>query len=125
VYIEGYSWKAEPLQERKILLLKNIPTKGTPRKRFAVRMALEKPSGELEAFNQLQKEFSSTKFLFYHNPMKQLYTDMDSSKERGHGAIVYYPRDDYVHPALSKPSPWQAPSLTLFRALKRKRRLWT
>jgi RNase H-like domain found in reverse transcriptase/Reverse transcriptase (RNA-dependent DNA polymerase)/Integrase zinc binding domain len=119
-YIEGYSWKIEPLQQRKTLLLKNSPTKGPPRKRFADRTVLQTPSPkELDAFNQIRTELSATKFLYHHDPSKQLYADMDSSKERGHGAMIYHIKDSYQHRDLTKPPPKTAilPIIFLSRTL--------
>jgi hypothetical protein len=66
-------------------------------------MILEKASDrERESFDDLQKEFTSTKFLCHHESVKQLYIDMDASKERGHGAMIYHLRDDYIHTDLRR-----------------------
>lgn len=100
-FIEGYSWKAEPLQER---ILKDSPIAGSRRRNFANSTVYQKPSDtEIKAFNDIQNEFSSPKFLHHHNPTKQLYVDIDSSKERGHGVIAYHVTDNHVHSDLTKP----------------------
>ena len=81
-YIEGYSWKIEPLQQRKTFLLKTAPNKGNARRNFANKQLLLQPSeGELEAFRIIQKDFASSMFCYHFNRTKQLYADIDASKE--------------------------------------------
>jgi hypothetical protein len=119
-YIEGYSWKAEPLQSRKTLLLKNSPVSGRMRRNFANSTIYVEPSdAEMEAYNSLQKELSYERFLHHHNPEKQLYVDIDSSKQRGHGVVVYHVADEYIHSNVTKPPSRTAiqPVLFLSRCL--------
>jgi hypothetical protein len=119
-YIEGYAWKTQPLQDRKTFLLEGSPVKGNPRRKFTDKTLLSSPSDkEMEAFENLQKEFTSPKFLHHHDPAKQMYIDMDSSKERGHGAMIYHLKDTYYHKDMSKPPSKTAvlPILFLSRTL--------
>lgn len=82
-YIAGYSAKAEPLQRRKTALLKD-----TPRQSFSRRTEVHEPSRtEIEAFHNLQREFANAPWLVHFDRTKQLYADLDASKESGHGAI--------------------------------------
>jgi hypothetical protein len=53
-------------------------------------------------YNSLQKGLSCERFLRYHNPEKQLYVDIDSSKQRGHGVVVYHVADGYIHGEVTK-----------------------
>ena len=88
-YVDGYAWKAEPLQERKTLLLKNGPVKGPPRKRFAARMILEKASDkELESFHELQK--ASVKFLYHHDYGPGIQCEGKESTRRESAKVVTY-----------------------------------
>jgi hypothetical protein len=43
-YIAKYAHKAEPLQQRKTLLLKDAPSKGAPRRNLSVRTLVDEPS---------------------------------------------------------------------------------
>ena len=60
---------------------------------------------ELEAFETLQSEFKKPMFLTHFTRDRRLYVELDSSKESGHGAVVYHVRRDYTHEDLTKPPP--------------------
>ena len=103
-YVRDYTSKIEPLQDRKTLLLQGAPSKGSSRRAFANRELLNEPSGaEVKAFQTIQQEFASPKFLYHFNKAKQLYVDVDASKERGIGAAVYHIHGEDTHVDLSKP----------------------
>ena len=48
---------------------------------------------ELNAFHQLQGIFASPTLLHHFNEKRQLYIDLDASKEFGFGAYIYYSTD--------------------------------
>lgn len=103
-FVKGYAWKAEALQRRKTLLLKAAPREGNARRSFASKEPLKQPSeAELASFEAIQAELSSPRFLHHHDRTKQLYVDIDASKERGIGAMAYHIQDDRTHTDHSKP----------------------
>jgi hypothetical protein len=82
-YVNGYTWKAELLQEWKTLLLKNGPVKGPPRKYFAARMILDD-----ESFHELQK--ASVKFLYHHDYGPGIQCEGKESTRRESAKVVTY-----------------------------------
>ncbi|KAJ5689576.1 hypothetical protein N7462_003968 [Penicillium macrosclerotiorum] len=105
-YIAKYAHKAEPLQQRKTTLLKNAPSKGAPRRNLSLRTILNEPTqSELDSFATLQAEFASAPWLVHHDPSRRLYADLDSSKEQGHGAVLFHLKEGYDHKDPSKPPP--------------------
>jgi uncharacterized protein YycO len=90
-WIQGYATKINPLQQRKTELLKGSPVKGAPRKRWSATTRLLQPTdSELNAFRILQDEFRSPRWLSHHHTDRQLYITLDSSKEQGHGAVIFH-----------------------------------
>ena len=49
---------------------------------------------ELNAYHQLQGVFASPTMLHHHDPARQLYVDLDVSKEFGFGAHIYHTKQD-------------------------------
>ena len=93
-YIPYYAQKADSLQRRKVLLLKDAPMKGRARKRHGLQTAVNNPTEEeLDSFNQLQSAFSRASFLVHFDPKRGLFIDIDASKERGFGVTVYHIKD--------------------------------
>ena len=95
-YVPYYAQKALPLQERKTRLLRQAPNKGRPRQQHSRRTPVDDPSPtEIDAFNQLQGAFSRPTFLVHFDKTRVLYIDVDASKERGFGIMVYHvkPKD--------------------------------
>ena len=69
-------------------------------------MLLDNPTMlELEAFETLQSEFKKPMFLTHFTRDRQLYVELDNSKESSHGAVVYHVWQDYTHEDLTKPPP--------------------
>jgi hypothetical protein len=102
-YVAYYAQKAEPLQERKTNLLKGGPIKGKPRKSFSLKTLIENPSSvELDAYNQLQSDFSRARWLTHYNRIRQLYADVDASK-KGFGVIVYHLKEGVDGKSLKGP----------------------
>ena len=105
-YIPYYAQKIEPLQKRKTLLLQASPvTKGQARRNYSTKTVLDQPSeAEQTAFKTIQSEFQRHTFLTYFDPTRQLYIDIDASKERDFGAMVYNVKTgDRARPAAIDP----------------------
>ena len=101
-YVPYYSAIIKPLQERKTMLNRSCKhIAGNARKNEAGRAHIQQPTPkELNAYHQLQGVFASPTMLHHHDPARQLYIDLDASKEFGFGAHVYHTKQD----ELSKPS---------------------
>ena len=90
-YVEHYSKISEPLQLRKTTLLKGAPVAGTPRRAYAGKTKLLNPTNaERESYNKLQEALGKKRYLVHFNPERQLYADVDSSKETGMGGMIYH-----------------------------------
>jgi hypothetical protein len=90
-YIKSYAALAQPLEDCKMLLLKGSPLQGRPRKQYALDKLVNQPSSaELTAFRNLQDAFADDLFLAHHDSSRQTYAELDASKERGHGCIIYH-----------------------------------
>ena len=91
-YIAWYAQKSNPLQLRKTMLLRSSPSnKGRQRKIYSARTTLEKPSeAEIESYNQLQEAFGKAELLIHHDPTRVTYIDVDASKRRGFGVVIYH-----------------------------------
>lgn len=90
-YIAYYAAIVKPLLERKTLLRKLVTVRGNARKKQAGRLKVLVPTPkELNAFHQLQKLFASPSILHHFNKWRQLFVDLDASKEWGFGAVIYH-----------------------------------
>ncbi len=96
-YIPHYAAIVKPLQQRKTFLnqgLRAKGAKGNARKRMAITTRLNEPTPkELNAFHHLQSLFSRPTILVHFSPKRQLYIDLDASKEFGFGAHVYHAKE--------------------------------
>lgn len=89
-YISYYAQKAEPLQRQKITLLKNEFTQKTIKKKFSKRILLKTLSNnEIDAYNQLQADFSRLSWLTHFDKSRVLYADVNASKS-GFGVMMYH-----------------------------------
>jgi hypothetical protein len=67
-------------------------------KKDSTRTHLTTPSpAELKAFHTLKMASSSPTVLVHFNPTKQLYIDLDASKEYAFGVTVYHSNDENDH----------------------------
>lgn len=91
-YIPYYAQKIEPLQKKKTQRLQASPaTKRRGRRNYVIKALLDEPSvAEQAAFDTIQREFQKHTFLTHFDPKRQLYIDIDASKERGFGAMIYH-----------------------------------
>ena len=79
-----------PLQDRKTELLKDAPKSRSTRKSFSSKIRFDPTKLELEAFAAIQAALSRPTFLAHFDINRVLFVDLDSSKEAGIGAMVYY-----------------------------------
>ena len=103
-YIPYYTAIIKPLQERKTRLnhglqklwVERKPTdgknvEGNTHKSMTGRTAIEEPTlSELDSFHQLQGLFSRPTILIHYDLKRQLYADMDASKEFSFSAHIYH-----------------------------------
>lgn len=95
-YVEKYARIAEPFTARKTALLKGSPLFGNARQAYSSKMRFSDPMpAELEAFRLLQAALSKPCFLVHHDPTRQLYIDVDASKESGIGGMLYHTKKKY------------------------------
>ena len=87
----------EPLQQRKTLLIRGLRkgVEGNARKKEAARTSLSGVTpAELDSFHQLQTLFSRPTILTHYESKRRLYVDLDASKARGFGAMVYHCKEE-------------------------------
>jgi len=98
-----YSYISQPLQDRKTELFKRALAKGNPRKTFAARQAFAYPTGSKRAsFTALQKALTADTVLVHGNLERFLFCDIDASKKRGIGAVVYHIKGDLPQDSIDK-----------------------
>lgn len=90
--IWDYAWLVALLQQLKTELLKeSLSTKGTQRRKFSSHISIITPTDkERASFKALQNTFTAPTFLTHFDQSCPLYIDVDMSKERGFGIIVYH-----------------------------------
>lgn len=96
-YIPYYAQIIDLLQKRKTCLLESSPSiQGHARKSYTMRTVIKEPTqAELGGFAVMQKLFSRPTWLAHFNHKRPLYMDLDASKERGFGVVVYHVKGDY------------------------------
>ncbi|TAQ86585.1 hypothetical protein B7494_g5085 [Chlorociboria aeruginascens] len=110
-FVKNYAIISKPLEDRKTALLKAAPAKGRPRQNFSLKTSLQNPtSAELNSFRTIQKILASETNLVHYDPNRQLFADIDASKD-GIGIMVYHVKRNsplslsYLNPnAVSKAS---------------------
>lgn len=69
----------------------SLSNKGRIRKVYSQKTVVEFPTDdELDSYRQLQESFSRARFLVHFNKYRVLYIDIDASKQRGFGAMIYH-----------------------------------
>lgn len=90
-YVRGYAKISEPPQLQKKFILKVAPLAGNLRSSYSSRTPLKDPTPEeLAAYQKLQAVLSKKHYFVYFNPARQLYIDIDASKERGMSAMIFH-----------------------------------
>ena len=96
-YVPFYAGISKPLQERKTEMLRHGPPAGNARRTYASRTRLEKPSQlELASFEALQSLLSQPSYLVHVDSKRQLFIDLNASKEFGFGAHLYYVKKAFL-----------------------------
>ena len=96
-YIRNYATKFKSLQERKILLLKDSFKSDNARKSFFSRIKIIKLTKfEIKSVQSIQKTFFKSIFLIHFNAKRQLYVDLNFSKEEKIDAMMYHVFDDRI-----------------------------
>ncbi|SLM34971.1 transposon tf2-1 polyprotein [Lasallia pustulata] len=94
-FVAYYAQIVEPLQHQKTELLRLCPSKGGQgRKMYTRKTTLTPTETEKEAFEFLQKSFDEPTFLTFFDRQRQLYIDIDGSKQWGFGIMVYHVKGD-------------------------------
>ncbi|SLM33512.1 reverse partial [Lasallia pustulata] len=94
-FVAYYAQIVEPLQHRKTELLRLCPSKGGQgQKMYTRKTTLTPTETEKEAFKFLQKSFDKPTFLTFFDRQRQLYIDIDGSKQWGFGIMVYHIKGD-------------------------------
>ena len=96
-YISFYVGISKFLQERKTALLRHDSVADNARRAYVFKTRLNKPS-ELErvAFNTLQSILSKSSYLIHSDSKRQLFIDLNASKEFGFEAMLYYVKKVYL-----------------------------
>ena len=96
-YIPHYAGISKPLQDRKTELLRHGPTAGSARRTYSIKTRVQHPT-ELEktSFEVLQSILSKPSYLVHVDTKRQLFIDLDASKEFGIGAMLYYVKEAYL-----------------------------
>ena len=93
-YVSYYAQKSKTLQRKKTKLLKNDSIKKLIKKNFSQKTLLKNFSTEkFQFYKQLQKDFSKFSWLTHFNILRQLYADIDVSKN-GFDVMIYHVKSD-------------------------------
>lgn len=96
-YIAHYAGLSKPLQARKTELLRGGPVAGSARRNYSSRTKVKDPTEkELLSFELLQSILSEPSYLVHVDASRQLFIDLDASKEFGIGAMLYYVKEQYL-----------------------------
>ena len=113
-YIQFYAQIADPLQHRKTALNKAlreqraVTADGSKKKRMvaATVMAVSAPSpSELDAFHHLQSLFAQPTTLTHFVPTRQLFMDIDASKDWGFGVMIFHSKGEKIPPSAASVEP--------------------
>ena len=89
-------------------LLKAGLTKGPQRRAFLIRTLFENPIGaERASFDNLQAAMRHAliHMTVFFDHIRQLYVEIDSSKDEGHSVMIFHVKKDWVHTDMKKPPP--------------------
>ena len=101
-----YIQKADALQRKKTFFFQqSLFNKGTTKKIFSRKTIVENlTTEELESYRQLQELFSQVNFLIHFFNEKTFYIDIDATKKREFGAMVYHLKITCLNPEKPKRS---------------------
>ena len=94
-YVSYYVQIAEPLQQRKTLLLKNESIKKNSRKSYSKRITLSKSTNfEYDAYEYLQHTFNQFRFLIHFVIFRFLFIDVNVFKQWKFDAMIFHVKSD-------------------------------
>ena len=91
-YVKNYVKISEPLQNRKILMLKKSFVIGESVRKFYFAKIVFQNSieNEFRFYKNLQKKLFSLRYFVHHNHFRQFYMDVDFSKKRKKSVMRYH-----------------------------------
>lgn len=94
-YIELYADKFKSLQKRITALLRNALKSNNARKSYSSKIKIFRSTfRELKFFQIIRSELFKSVFLVHFNSIRQLYIDLDFSKERNIETMIYHVHND-------------------------------
>ena len=94
-YIKIYAAKFKSLQKRKTMLLKDFSKFDNARKFYSCKIKiLRSTDREMKSFQNIQLTLFRSIFLIHFDTKRQLYIDLNFSKEKNIEAMMYHVRDD-------------------------------
>lgn len=123
--IPYYAQLAEPLQARKTAMLAEgrkagrvVPGQLNKRQAYTRSAAFEPTRTEKASFQALQEAVANDTFLSHQHPDKTLFLQVDGSKERGFGVMLFHLKDNAAWvPGTNISSPDVQPVMFLSRML--------
>ncbi|KAJ5203188.1 hypothetical protein N7449_005267 [Penicillium cf. viridicatum] len=120
-YFRSKIWRhaqiIKAIHDRKTALLKLGPVKGPQRKTFSKRTPLEYPTeAEKASFPILQTAMREAlvHITVFFDYTRQLYAEIDSSKDKGHSAMIFHIKKDWERKDHKKPPPANAVEPIIF-----------
>ena len=90
-YILYYVGIAKPLQDRKTELFSQAPKSGSSYWSLALKIRVNNLTAyDLASFMTIQDLLSHLSYLVHLNPKRQIFINLDASKEFGFGAMIYH-----------------------------------
>ena len=98
-YIAHYAGIFKPLQNRKTEFLRNGFTAENARRAYFSKTRVQHSTAEeLASFDALQAVLAKSFYLVHPDSKRQLFIDLDASKEFGFGAMLYYVKEAFLEP---------------------------
>ena len=96
-YVSFYVDVFKPLQKRKTILLKSALKKESAKKTFVSRIKIDNSiSRERVSYEILQSLLSKFSYFIHHDPKRQIYVNLNASKEFDIDVVVYHVKKDSI-----------------------------
>ena len=96
-HVHYYAQLASPLQALKTLLLKEAPNQSSQHRLYSSRQRLPRASPQEEqSFKSLQEALSKPSLLVHFDLNKELWIDLDASREWGFGVQIFHVKKGFV-----------------------------
>jgi hypothetical protein len=93
-YVVKYAQRVKSLQQRKIMLLKELSQKRSARKIFSCKIMFQFTNRELKSFELVQSVFKSSRFLTHFNLVRQFLIDVNAFKKKFEAFVYHLKRED-------------------------------